>query len=655
MIPHLYEAIALTLFGLAISLAFTRIMIHLGPKLGLMDQPDERRVHVTPIPRAGGIAIWLSFMITVWVGKYLAPGLFDGQLSMQLAAFTLSTGMLMVVGVIDDRQGIRPFVKLGGQIAASLTFFLLNPKTVGMFMGYQIPYLVELAFFTGWSVLLINAFNLIDGLDGLCGGLVCISLFVIAGLELAAGHLSDALVVGIMMVCVAGFMKFNLNPAKIFLGDAGSMMLGFFLASAATQAGGRRAVVGSIVLPIAIAGVPLLDVFLAIWRRSARSTVSHWNGGDRVGVFSPDKDHLHHRFLARGLGQKEVALLMQGLAILLAALAFVPMLVGTRGIMITVCGLMILGLFGLRHLAQVELKHTGSLVHLAVKRREGPGKMRTWYFTYDLTALFIAGTGAILIETNLATRDFSVETTMRFVATFVACEMVVLHLIRIYRRVWSRSALREFLLLSMGLMIGGLAATGIFQTAAGDIAWSGLRASIIAIGSATWLLLLPRALPDVLRELAMDSSHRHLTRGKNSGKQVLVYGAGDVGNLFVKYLKTCSPDDFQRFQISGYLDDSDALKGRTINGFKILGGLDVLSTVCAEYPIHGILIAIQDLPEERMQEILKEAAALDLAVYSWASDLKPRRILTGYEPMQNASMQSVRPLTESEARPAFEA
>lgn len=654
MTPYLQEAIGLTLAGFFLSLLLTRAMIHLGPRLGLMDQPDERRVHVTPIPRAGGVAIWLSFMITVWLGKHLAPGIFDGQLSRQLAAFTLSTGMLMIVGVIDDRQGIRPLVKLGGQICASLAFFLLNPKTDGVFMGYHIPYLIEMAFFTGWSVLLINAFNLIDGLDGLCGGLVCISLFVIAGLEIAAGHLSDALVVGIMTVCVAGFMKFNMNPAKIFLGDAGSMMLGFFLASAATQAGGRRAVVGSIVLPIAIAGVPLLDVFLAIWRRSARSTVSHWNGGDRVGVFSPDKDHLHHRFLARGLGQRKVALLMQGLAILLAALAFIPMLMGTRGIMVTVCGLMILGLFGLRHLAQVELKHTGSLVHLAVKRRQGPGRMRTWYFAYDLTALFAAGTAAILIESNFATRDYSVENTMRFVATFVACEMVVLHLLRIYRRVWSRSGMREFCLLALGLMIGGLAATGIFQSAAGEIAWSSLRASIIAIGGATWLLLLPRALPEVLRELAMDSTHRHLTRRKNSGKQVLVYGAGDVGNLFVKYLMTCSPDDFQRFQISGYLDDSDTLKGRTINGFRILGGLDVLPAVCSEYPIHGILIAIQDLPEERLQAVLKAATDLNLAVYSWATDLKPRRILTGHEPSPRTSTVPGRPLTEAESRPAFE-
>ena len=129
MIPHIHAAIGLTVSALALSQGLTRLMIHFGPKLGLMDQPDERRVHVSPIPRAGGIAIWLSFMFCAWVGKYLVPGLFDGQLSQQLAAFTLSTGILMTVGVIDDRQGIRPLVKLGGQIIASVAFYLLIPKT----------------------------------------------------------------------------------------------------------------------------------------------------------------------------------------------------------------------------------------------------------------------------------------------------------------------------------------------------------------------------------------------------------------------------------------------------------------------------------------------------------------------------------------------
>lgn len=615
--------------ALILSLGLNRLMVSLGPKLGLMDQPDERRVHATPVPRAGGIAIWLSFLVPVWAGRLFLPEMFDGVLGARMTAFTAASAVLVAVGFFDDRKGIPPLVKLAGQIAAALVYFAISHDSHSQIFGFEMALPLQAVVFVGWSVLLINAFNLIDGLDGLCGGLVCVSLLVLTGLEFAEGNFSDALIIGLMLAAVAGFLRHNLNPARIFLGDAGSMMLGFFLASAATQAGGRRAVIGSILLPLAIAGVPLLDVLLAVWRRSVRSLLSKWLGGGGVGVFSPDTEHLHHRLLKRGISQRKVALLMQGLATFFAVIAFAPMLLGGRGLAMAVCGLMLLGLFGMRHLAQVELRQMGSLVRLAVKRRRGPGRLRTWYFVYDLLALGGAACGAVMLETNFGARGYDRENLLRFVVAFVACEVVALHVLRVYRRVWSRSVLGEFMLVLLGLLVGGITAAAVFQSATLDIAWSGFRTAILATFAASWLVLLPRALPELLRELAMDSSHRHLTRRKNSGHQLLVYGAGDLGNLFVKYLKTCTPPDFYRFQVSGFLDDSPALKGRTIHGFKILGGLDALEPVCREFSIHGLLIAIHELPDERREAILREAGRLNLAVYAWSVDLKPRRILAG--------------------------
>ena len=646
----LIQGTALVLSALALSLGLTRLMIFLGPKLGLMDQPDARRVHATPIPRAGGVAVWLAFMTMAFSGHILFPELFNGQLTESLNAFALASALLLTVGIVDDRGGIKPLVKLAGQASAAALYFFLSPDGNREILGFDVPYLIAAGLFIGWAVLLINAFNLIDGLDGLCGGLVVVSLFVIAGLEAAHGELSDALLIGLMLAAVAGFLRFNLNPAKIFLGDAGSMMLGFFLASAATQAGGRRAVIGSIFLPIAIAGIPLLDVLLAIWRRSARNTINRWQGGEKVGVFSPDKDHLHHRFLARGINQRKVSLLLQGLAALMAALTFVPMLMGARGIAVTVSGFMLLGLFGLRHLAQVEFQHTGSLVHLAIKRRRGPGGMRRWYFLYDLVALAVSGAAAMAVETNLGVRSYDMEWSIRFVTAFLACEMMVLHLLRIYRRVWSRSSMREFVLIALGLVAGGMMASCIFQSASGEMAWSGVRASIISIGAATWLLLVPRAVPEILREFAIDSNHRSLTKRRNSGRQILVYGAGDLGNLFLQHLKTCAPAEFRNFQISGFLDDNPILKNRTVNGFKVHGDLDDIPEIIAIYPVHGLLIAIQNFSEEKQHEIMETAARHGLAVYEWKLDLEPRRVLTGSHTHTEISHTGT---ASSEARPVI--
>ena len=608
-------------------------MIHLGPRLGLMDLPDARRVHVTPIPRAGGLAVWLTFLTAYYLGRVLWPDLFAGEPHGYMTAFTAASTLLMAVGLIDDRQGMKPLVKLVGHIAASVIFFWMSPVNQGNILGYPVPFIIDMGIFVMWSVLLINAFNLIDGLDGLCGGLVTISLCVITALAMVHGNSATAMIAATMLVSLAGFMKFNLNPAKIFLGDAGSMLLGFFIACATSQSGGRRAVVGSVLLPIAIAGIPLLDVMLAIWRRSVRSVVSQWGGGAKVGVFSPDKDHLHHRFLARGMNQKNVAMLIQAIAILIAAFCMAPMLLGSRGLSITVCGITLLGLFGLRHLAQVELLHTGSLIHLVVKRRHKPGAMRVWYYLYDILALSLAPIIAMAVETNLGARPYDMLLSVRFLVTFLTCEVVMIQILRIYRRVWSRSAMREFLTIAIGLTAGGAVATSLFWVAQGDLAWSHFRCGFIATQLAIWLLLVPRALPEIFRELAVDSGHRNLSNRKNAGRQVLVYGAGDLGNLFVKYLKTCTPDEFKNFQISGFLDENPKLKNRTINGFKIHGDLDVLEELNSEFPVHGILIAIAGISAEELEKVLTLAARLGIAVYRWDADFNPKRIMPGLAPL----------------------
>ncbi len=626
------EGIILICLSFGVSLGLNFLMIHLGPRLGLMDQPGDRRIHTTPIPRAGGIAIWTCFLTITYLGKTSLPLLFEGGISDYFNAFAISSTLLIFVGVIDDRQGMPAVVKLLGQTASALLFALLKPGCHGNMLGYEVPAGLDVAFFVIWTVLLINSFNLIDGMDGLCGGLTCISLFVVAGFALAESSFSNAIVIGIMAASVAGFLCYNLNPAKIFLGDAGSMMLGFFLATAATQSAGRRAVVGSILLPIAIAGVPLLDVLLAIWRRSARNLISKLSGTAKVGIFSADKEHLHHRLLARGNSQARVGVLLQALAALFAVLAFMPILIGGRGIAVSAIVFVLLVLFGLRHVAQVELLYTGSLIHLAVKRRATSAGFRKWYFFYDALVILIAGTAALAIETNIWVRNSDQQWTVGFLSSFMICEIAALHILRIYHRVWIRSTLVDFVKVSLALVIGGLVSFSIFQAASGELAWRNARAGVMAVGIATWLVLLPRALPDIIRELAMDSSHRRLTRRKDAGKQVLVYGAGDMGNLFIKYLKISNPSEYHGFQISGFLDDNPILMGRMVNGFQIHGGLDMLKPICSKYKLHGIIMAIHQLPEERLRKILENASQLDLAVYSWSPDLTPRRILSGFAP-----------------------
>ncbi|MDB4569073.1 undecaprenyl/decaprenyl-phosphate alpha-N-acetylglucosaminyl 1-phosphate transferase, partial [Akkermansiaceae bacterium] len=210
-----------------VSVALTRIFISVGPRLGLMDEPDERRVHVTPIPRAGGLALWVAFLIVLWAADAIFPNLFVGHHTTKNVAWTISSAILILVGFIDDRTGLKPLVKLAGQaIAAAVFYYIYYPEGFSI-AGFETPRVAAWVIFVIWCVGLINAFNLIDGLDGLCGGLVIVSLSMILAIAWSNGNWRDSAFIILMIGAVAGFLIYNFNPARIFLGDAGSMMLGF--------------------------------------------------------------------------------------------------------------------------------------------------------------------------------------------------------------------------------------------------------------------------------------------------------------------------------------------------------------------------------------------------------------------------------------------
>ncbi|MDC0188068.1 undecaprenyl/decaprenyl-phosphate alpha-N-acetylglucosaminyl 1-phosphate transferase, partial [Verrucomicrobia bacterium] len=233
-------AVAFIATAFLFSMVLTRIFIAVGPRLGLMDEPDERRVHMTPVPRAGGLAIWIAFLIVLWAAGAIFPNLFVGHHSTKNIAWTISSAILILVGFIDDRTGLKPLVKLAGQAVAAAVFYYIYYPGGYSIAGFEIPYAAALVFFVIWCVALINAFNLIDGLDGLCGGLVVVSLSMILAIAWSNGNWRDSAFIILMIGAVAGFLVYNFNPARIFLGDAGSMMLGFFIASSANDIAGER-------------------------------------------------------------------------------------------------------------------------------------------------------------------------------------------------------------------------------------------------------------------------------------------------------------------------------------------------------------------------------------------------------------------------------
>ncbi|MBQ8590124.1 MAG: undecaprenyl/decaprenyl-phosphate alpha-N-acetylglucosaminyl 1-phosphate transferase [Firmicutes bacterium] len=285
----------------AVSVVCTPLAIKIAPKIGAVDIPkDARRMHTKPMPRFGGMAIFLGTMsiVTIFLPK-----------DSQLWGVILSATLMYVVGVVDDLKGIRAKVKLFGQIACATILYLFsirisvmgNPLPWGPEV-FHFPLLVSYLVTVVWIVGVTNAVNLIDGLDGLAAG-VC----AIASLSIAyTAHLHDRMTTCSIMSALAGaclgFLVFNFNPAKIFMGDSGSLFLGYMLASVSLLGDTplKSTTILATMVPICVLALPLFDTTFAILRR----LVTH------RPIMEADRGHLHHRIMAIGWGQRRTVLIL---------------------------------------------------------------------------------------------------------------------------------------------------------------------------------------------------------------------------------------------------------------------------------------------------------------------------------------------------------
>lgn len=635
--------------ALLLSLVLNRVMMALAPRLGLVDRPGERRIHVGLIPRAGGLAIWLAFMLTmavviVWLGgAYKGPHLTWNW----YGAFAAGSFVLLAAGILDDRFGLRPLVKLGAHFAAPTLMFLLFPMRVGLFpesawIGW------DLLVFMVWSVVLINAFNLIDGLDGLCGGLATVACFALAGLAVVNSRNDTALILGVMAMCLAGFLWYNMNPARIFLGDAGSMLMGFFLATAATSGLGRRTVLGVVLLPIAIAGVPMMDVLLAIWRRWMKRWMGILQGNvTKSGLFEADREHLHHRMLDVHGSQRRVAVTLQIVAVVVAALCLLPLLFGDQMLRFSLVGALILGLAVMRHFARVEIENTGEVLHLAIKMPGHRRKLAALLFCYDAVVLIATGLGAILMETNLFVRDtgWDFESVAFFLVVFVTSGLLALFGAKVHQRMWVRATLRDLLAVAFWLMVCGAVTFSLVSLVKASIEWSVLRTTLIAcLGAGIWLCL-PRLALDTVREIALVHRVSHKNTPGVDSESVVVIGAGDMGTLFLEHLKASSRESYEGLVILGFVDENEALHGRLLRSFKVLGGRSVLRKMAENGEVKGVVVAVNN-PQNDLIEFLDELAAnFGLKVYWWNVSLT-RESGDARHKTQDGKTQEGRPETE---------
>lgn len=292
-----------------LSWATTPWIKKLALKVGATDAPNARKVHTKTMPRLGGVAIYIGFVLTV---------LSTQDLNREILGLLIGCTVILLVGILDDIYGLSPKLKFLGQFIAALVLiafgykvrFVTHPWEAGTIIDLEY---LAIPFTILWIIGVTNAVNLIDGLDGLAAGTSAIAAITMALVGFTSGQAVAASLALILAASILGFLRYNFHPAQIFMGDCGSLFLGYALGALAISGLTKGATVISLFIPVVILGIPIMDTLFAIVRRFS-------NGRP---IFQPDKKHLHHCLLELGLSHKGTVLVIYFIDACLGASAVV--------------------------------------------------------------------------------------------------------------------------------------------------------------------------------------------------------------------------------------------------------------------------------------------------------------------------------------------
>ena len=283
------------LIAFAVVVVLTPAVGGMARLLGVVDQPGQRRLNKRPIPRLGGLAIFLGILV---------PSLAFLDLSGEMRGIMLGAAVACVVGAVDDFRGLAPLPKLAGQVTAAVipcAFGVWIDHFTFPFLGVaDLPAWVGMPLTVFWIVAVMNMVNFLDGMDGLAAGVCAIAGLTFATLALSLGKIDAAVLSAVVAGACVGFLRHNFFPARIFMGDSGALVLGFTLATVSVAGLLKTASTVVLVLPLLVLAVPILDTSFVVARRLKY----------RRPISAPDRSHLHHRFMDIGFSQRRAAVTM---------------------------------------------------------------------------------------------------------------------------------------------------------------------------------------------------------------------------------------------------------------------------------------------------------------------------------------------------------
>lgn len=556
-----------------VAVASTPLAGKLAPRVGMVAKPRAERWHQKSTPLLGGVGIFLGVMI---------PGLFVLPLTWSYAWLLAAGAVIFVIGVLDDRRALRPQVKLIGQIGAAC-LLLIGNVTIAITEDVPLGVPLAMALTIFWVVGITNAFNLIDNMDGLSAGTAAIAAFYLAIHGLLIGDAGVALLAALILGAALGFLVHNFAPARIFMGDAGSLFLGLSLAGLSLQGTHVGASDFGFVLlvPVAALGLPIFDTALV--------TILRKRHGRRVS--QGGRDHSSHRLVALGLKEWQSVLCLYGLSALVGAVGLAAVLLPGPGVFVAgALAAIALVLFGVL-LGEVRVyEHSAFGIRHSDGSRRGARLLNSEFWLLnsprlaevllDLVLIVIAYLAAWLLRYEGTISPGDQQLLIQSLPYIILAKFAALLIFRVHRGLWRHLSRADALTIAKATTLGGLLSVGAI-TALYRFQDYSRTLFLIDLLLLTALMIGARAGLVWLRDW-------FASRPDPEGRRVLIVGAHDGGELIVRALWS----NRQRAgQPVGFVDDDPGKVRRTLLGLPILGSTRELPALIERMRATEVIIA----------------------------------------------------------------
>jgi UDP-GlcNAc:undecaprenyl-phosphate/decaprenyl-phosphate GlcNAc-1-phosphate transferase len=591
-----------------LSYALTPLVHRVALRVGAVDVPDSRKVHREPIALMGGLAAIISLIAVILSIELLFP------LAASRFPLRLLTGVglgllpILAVSIWDDIRPLASFPKFAAQFAGAgiaIAYGIRLGDTVHLFGSEVGIGLLAIPISLLWIVGVTNAFNLIDGLDGLSAGLAFISAASLAAVSLVVGRMEMAFVSAILAGAILGFLPYNSHPARIFLGDTGASSIGFILACLALFGGSTTSAGLAILVPIVALGVPIADTLVSLLRRILR----RFNGGEG-GVFEADRGHFHHRLLDLGLSHQHAVwtLYAVGLIAAVAALGSVMITAGKAAILLAV--LVVAAIIGVGRLGYEELAVVRNGLVLKVYDARF---LRSSIFVVfaDLALVALAIYGAIVLKYDDWALALHVELAREMLVIMPALALGAFWLLRLYRRPWHLTGIHDLSRLAAAVFSSAVLGFVIF--------------SFALLRETSLTFFLTYLMVHATLVVGVRASYQFLVswteRSAMSGDAVLIYGAGAGGRMALREMLSNSAIQMRPV---GFIDDDPGKAGRLIHGFQVFGSVDEAIDALGD-EVSGVVLSSRKIPYERLMAMRAVCSELDLTFRYFQIDFRDVR------------------------------